>query len=436
MVTVTKNTPSVSIIIPSYNGKHLLRDCLSSLYDLHYPSKSLDIKVIDNVSTDGTAQYVHRNFRKVQVLHNDENNFCKANNLGIKHSRAEMVAFLNNDTKVEKEWLKALVESIGAEEHIGCAGSKVLFPDGKIQSAGHYEFPNFRWGDRGLREPDLGQYETAEEMNSLSGSSVLFRRSCLDDVGYFDEDFVMYLEDVDIFLRCRKKNWKLLYVPTSIVHHIFHGTADERSVRFYIERNRLLLIAKHFPHELSRALESKEYSLRHEELYTILPDLFFKLLKHHNRDSLQPTLKDFFASLQKVYNLSKDQVVQELNNSLADTRKQMSADIQNEKARLEAEALKLKENVENNYAQLEDLKNTFVQKEQDLVSLNLSLAGAQEKLNALTLESAHREDKFAELEKERESLTRELSLRSEELLKEHQAMDLVRTEVGALDHNI
>ncbi|MGA2775334.1 MAG: glycosyltransferase, partial [Candidatus Omnitrophota bacterium] len=440
MVTVTKNTPSVSVIIPSYNGKHFLKECLSSLYELRYPSKSLDIKVVDNVSTDGTAQYVHRNFRKVQVLRNDENNFCKANNLGIKNSRGELVAFLNNDTQVEKDWLKALVESIEGSEQIGCVGSKVLFPDGRIQSAGHYEFPNFRWGDRGLHEPDIGQYETAEEVNSLSGSSVLFRRRCLDDVGYFDEDFIMYLEDVDIFLRCRKKNWKLLYVPASIVHHSFHGTVDEKSVRFYIERNRLLLIAKHFPQELSHALESKEYSLRNEELFNILPDLFMKLLKHHNKDSLQSTLKDFFASLKRVYNLSKDQIVQELNNSLADSRKQMSEDMQQEKARLESDVFKLKDNLEKNYTQLEELKKALTQKDallQEISQIQASLevkvnqkeqdlTGLQEKLNRLSLNSAHREEKFSELQEEREALAGELSGRSEELLKEHQVVDTLK----------
>ena len=432
MVTVIKNTPTVSVIIPSYNGKHLLKDCLSSLYELNYPSRSLDIKVVDNTSTDGTTQYVHRNFRKVQVLRNDENNFCKANNLGIKNSRAEMVAFLNNDTKVEKEWLKALVDSISTEEHIGCAGSKVLFPDGKIQSTGHYEFPNFRWGDRGLREPDIGQYETTEEVNSLCGASVLFRRSCLDDVGYFDEDFVMYLEDVDIFLRCRKKNWKLLYVPTSIVHHAFHGTADEKSVRFYIERNRLLLIAKHFPNELSRALESKEYSLRQEELYSILPDLFFKLLKQHTLDSLKPALKDFFSSLQKVYNLSKDQVVQELNNSLADARKQMSADMQNQKIQLEGEALKLKEKAENNYAQLEELKKVLLDKDTLLQKVSQARLSMETKVSQLT----GVQDKFSKLQQEREKLNNELSLRSEELVKGQEFTNTLKVEVSALEHKI
>ncbi|MFA4888700.1 MAG: glycosyltransferase [Candidatus Omnitrophota bacterium] len=315
-----KESERVSVIIPTYNGKHLLKECLSSLYELDYPAKQFEIKLVDNNSTDGTAQYVRRHFRKVEVLRNPENNYCKANNLGIAHSRAPFLAFLNNDTAVDRYWLRALVDSMYQDKRIGCVGSKVIFPDGRIQSAGHYEFPNFRWGDRGLREPDIGQYALSEEVGSLSGSSVLFRRFCLDDVGNFDEDFIMYLEDVDIFLRCRQKAWKLLYVPTSVVRHAFHGTAEEKHVHFYIERNRLLLIAKHFPRELSRALETKEHSLTYEELYRILPDIFLKLFFLHKDDVLKPVLSEFCLSLQRVYNFSKDQAVQELNKMLRNAR--------------------------------------------------------------------------------------------------------------------
>ena len=316
----TFSYPDVSVVVVNHNGKRYLEKCLSSLKHLDYKKEKLQIVMVDNCSTDGSSNFVKRQFPGVRVLHNDINNYAKANNIGIKSSDGEFVALLNNDTYVDKNWLSELINVTKKHQRIGCAGSKVLFPDGRIQSAGHYEFPNFYWGDRGLREPDIGQYDFSEEVSSLSGASVLFRRKCLEEVGFLDEDFVMYLEDVDLFLRCRDKEWKLVYAPKSIVYHEFHGTADNKLVNYYIERNRLLLIAKHFPEKLSDALIGKGYFVHdkdaafHNEIYSILPEVFTKLLNAHGRKTMHILMPNIFENLKKLDNLKKDAVVQSLNS--------------------------------------------------------------------------------------------------------------------------
>ena len=319
--------PDVSVIVANHNGKKHLEKCFSSLRNLDYEKEKLQIIMVDNCSTDGSDGFVKRRFPYVRILHNDVNNYAKANNIGIKSSDGEYAALLNNDTYVDKNWLNELIKVIRKNNRIGCTGSKVLLPDGRIQSTGHYEFPNFYWGDRGLREPNLGQYDFSEEVSSLSGSSVLFRRKCLEDVGFLDEDFVMYLEDVDLFLRCRDKEWKLMYAPKSIVYHEFHGTASYKLVNYYIERNRLLLIAKHFPEKLSDALIGKGYFVHdkdaamHNEIYSILPEVFTKLLNVHGRKTMHILMPGIFENLKKLENLRKDTVMQFLNNEQENLKK-------------------------------------------------------------------------------------------------------------------
>ncbi|MCM8823168.1 MAG: glycosyltransferase, partial [Candidatus Omnitrophica bacterium] len=359
---INKDYPFVSIIIVNYNGKHLLKDCLLSLYDMDYPKSRFEVIVVDNGSHDGSKEYINKHFPATKVLNNQENNYCKANNLGIKEAKGDYIAFLNNDTKVDKNWLKELVRNIRSDERIGCCGGKVLFPDGKIQSTGHYEFPNFCWGDRGLREIDIGQYEYLEEVNSLSGVAILFRRNCLEEVGFFDEDFMMYLEDVDMFIRCKQQGWKLLYVPKAIVYHKFHGTAEESLVRFYVERNRLLVIAKHFPEGLSRALDNSHQQLSNDELFRIIPDILLKLIDSHKIGNLNTALEGIFNSLHRRYNLSKDRVIQELNNEL--------------------------KNREERLRQLEETKNDLSAK---LEVKTKELEKIKEDLNVLQIEKVNRE---------------------------------------------
>ena len=110
---------------------------------------------------------------------------------------------------MDRNWLIELVRAINQDDTIGAVTSKILFPNGKIQSTGHYELPNFYWTDRGFKENDKGQYDQTEEVQSISHCAALYRRECLDDMGYLDEDFNMYMEDVDMSIRARQKKWHL-----------------------------------------------------------------------------------------------------------------------------------------------------------------------------------------------------------------------------------
>ncbi len=189
--------PIVSIIIVNYNGKKYLKECFDSLYNLNYPSDRIEIIMVDNGSSDSSLEFTEKSYPRVKVIKNNINNYCKAINLGINSAKGKYAAMLNNDTKVDENWLTELVKAIEADKQIGGAGSKILYMDGKIESAGHQELPNFYWSDKDHDK----QFDKPQDADSLCGCAILYRKNALEDVGYFDEDFNMYLEDVDMSIR-------------------------------------------------------------------------------------------------------------------------------------------------------------------------------------------------------------------------------------------
>jgi GT2 family glycosyltransferase len=314
MGTLTmREMPLVSIIVVNHNGKKFLKMCFDSLFNLNYPEGKLEIIMVDNCSQDDSVDYVRKNYPNIKIIKNDINNYCRANNLGIKRAKGEYVALINNDLEVENNWLIELIKVIEADKTIGAVTSKVLFPDGKLQSTGHYQFPNFYWSDRGFKEVDKGQYNKVEEVFSISHCAALYRKECLNDVGLLDEDFNMYMEDVDMSIRINKKGWRLFYIPESIAYHKFHGSIDDALVDFYSERNRLLLVAKHYPDKLSEALFGKGYwtALNKKDLMEILPFVFVKLIKHNEKERVISLLQDIFEGLSKILNLEKDYLIKQ-----------------------------------------------------------------------------------------------------------------------------
>ncbi len=310
----------ISIITVNYNGRRLLKPCLDSVFGLNYPKSKLEVIVVDNGSTDGSVELVRKKYPRVKLIFNHVNNYCRANNLGIKHSQGRYLSLINNDVRLSKNWLIELLKVAQSDSRIGAVTSKILFPDRRINSTGHVEFSNLYWADRGFKEKDKGQYSKIEEIESLSHCSCLYNRSCLEDVGLLDEDFNMYLEDVDMSLRARQRGWKLFYSPEAICYHRFHGTAKEDLVDFYCERSRLLLVAKHYPEKLSDTLFGKGYFTvtnefrQRKDIYDILPDVFSKLFKHHNTKILNDNLPDIWRTLKKILNVEKHYLIQHLDS--------------------------------------------------------------------------------------------------------------------------
>ncbi len=245
-----KSTPVVSVIIVSYNGMHLLRDCLDSLRGQTF--RDFECILIDNASTDESVEFVRKHYPEVRIIQNQKNlGYGGGNNVGITASSGKYIALLNNDTKADANWLQRLVEAIEEDEKIGMCASKILnyYNPETIDNTGLLLYKDGIARGRGRLEKDVGQYASSEEVFFPSGCAGLYKREMLDGIGLFDEDFFLYLDDVDIGMRGRLAGWKCIYVPDAVVYHKYSATTEPYSSlkAYLVERNRIWIVMKYFP---------------------------------------------------------------------------------------------------------------------------------------------------------------------------------------------
>jgi GT2 family glycosyltransferase len=300
--------PICSLIIVNYNGLRHTKDCLKSLQKLAYPESQLDLIVIDNCSQDDSVNRLRELFPKVRIFVNTANNFAKALNLGISEAKGQYIGFLNNDATLDSQWLAILVKLLETDRKVGATSGKLLFKDGRINSAGIQQLPNFYWRDVGFGEKDSGQYDTKREVEGLCWAAVLFRRECLEDVGPIDEDFVMYFEDVEFSKRCHKRGWEMLYTPTAIAHHEYRGSSKgSKLTEYFCNRNRFLYLAKHEPLQLVKAIHTsdfftnKQYDLLFESLFVAIK----KLLDYQKPEVIATVLPQLSEKLAVIYSRMK-----------------------------------------------------------------------------------------------------------------------------------
>jgi len=242
----------ISVVVVNWNRKELLRACLASL--ARQTGVRFETIVVDNGSTDGSADLAEQEFG-ARVIRNHENRgFCGANNQGIAAAGGEFIALLNNDAEADPGWLQALVDACSKDTAYGMAASKVLEWEDptRIDKVGHLIFPDGQNRGRGTGALDRGQYDQEEEVLWPDGSAALYRKSMLDEIGGFDEDFFAYADDAELGLRARIAGWRCIYTPKAVVRHHRGSTLGKGSVRRLelIERNRVLLALKLFPWSL------------------------------------------------------------------------------------------------------------------------------------------------------------------------------------------
>ena len=240
--------PLISVIIVNYNGKKFLSDCFSSLFSQTY--HPFEVIMVDNNSNDGSVEFVKQNFPDVKVLCQPGNlGFAGGTNAGIHAAGGEFILTLNNDTIISTDFIKELAEPMVSDTSVGMCASKMIFPDGRINSTAICISRSGAAWDRGMGEPDRGQYDVGEEVFGPCAGAALYRRSMLDSIGLFDEDFFLYMEDVDLAFRARLSGWKCLYTPAARVTH-FHGGSTEPGSDlsvYFGNRNLLWYTVKNFP---------------------------------------------------------------------------------------------------------------------------------------------------------------------------------------------
>jgi GT2 family glycosyltransferase len=242
----------ISVVVVNWNRKELLRACLLSLS--RQSTSDFETIVVDNGSTDGSADMAEREFG-VRAIRNSENRgFCAGNNQGIAAARGEFVALLNNDAEANPTWLAELHRACASLPEIGMAASKILVWEDptRIDKAGHLIFPDGQNRGRGTGQLDLGQFDREEEVLWPDGCAAMYRKPMLDRIGGFDEDFFAYGDDAELGLRARIAGYRCLYAPRAVVRHHRGATLGKDSAWrvTLIERNRVLLAAKLFPWSL------------------------------------------------------------------------------------------------------------------------------------------------------------------------------------------
>ncbi len=240
--------PQISVIVLNYNGKKFLEPCLASLISQTF--QDFEIILVDNGSTDGSTDFVRQHFPSVTILETGKNlGFAGGSNRGISCATGEFILTLNNDTIADPRFLEEIIKPVIRDSQIGMCAPRMLLPDGRMYSAGITIFRNGSAVDRGIFEPDSGLYDMEEEVFGPCAGAALYRRSMLDGIGLFDEDFFLYMEDVDLAFRARFYGWKCVYVPAARVVHFYGGTTGRESDLsvYYGNRNSLWCIIKNYP---------------------------------------------------------------------------------------------------------------------------------------------------------------------------------------------
>lgn len=232
-----------SIVMPVYNRMELTKDCLTALAGMN-DQPEYELIIVDNGSTDGTADFLRQLSGDVQIIRNEENRgFAKACNQGAKVARGRYLVFLNNNTIPQTGWLEALVREVEQDRDIAVVGSKLLYGDGTIQHAG-LVFPRTGGIPYHLYQHLPGDCQAVSgrrEFQCVTAACMLVRRESFEEVGGFDEAYRNGFEDVDLCLRIREQGHRIVYQPRSVVIHLEEPTFrrkahDEENTRLFLSR--------------------------------------------------------------------------------------------------------------------------------------------------------------------------------------------------------
>jgi GT2 family glycosyltransferase len=243
---------AIPIIIVNWNGKKFLSECFEGLRRQTY--QPLTITLVDNGSTDGSADFVKKTYPEVKIICLGRNEgFSIANNIAIKNSDSAYTALLNNDAVAHPNWLKSLVDALEANPQAGFAASKMLlYDDHNIIDRAGDAYTSAGTGLLRGRGIPADSYSEQEWIFGACAGAALYRTQMLRDIGLFDEDFFLLYEDVDLSFRAQLKGYKCLYDPGAIVYHKASSSIvhDSPISVYYSHRNLEWVYVKNMPSKL------------------------------------------------------------------------------------------------------------------------------------------------------------------------------------------
>ena len=282
-----QNHPSVCVMVLNYNGQQFLQDCFESLQKCTYPN--FNVMMVDNKSTENDVEYVSQNFPEVQIVQTGSNSgYSRAYNIAFEHSEAKYFVLLNNDVKVQPDWLEYLVEAAEQDENIGAVQPKIqsMVQEGYFEYAGasggfmdYLGYPFMRGRLFFDIEKDQGQYDTEAELFWTSGAAMFVRASALEKSGVLDEDFVHHMEEIDLCWRLHLAGYNLKVIPKSMILHYDGGTIKPFSFMklYWNHRNGIFMLIKNLSGKNLWSTLAKRYSLDTINIfYSALARLDFK----------------------------------------------------------------------------------------------------------------------------------------------------------------
>jgi GT2 family glycosyltransferase len=256
----------VSVTIVTYNSGRFIKKCLESVLAQKYPNK--EIIVIDNCSTDGTADLLEQFEDRCRVVYNDSNiGFAAAQNQAIGLSSGDWVLALNPDVLLQPNFIHAMADAGHIDAKIGTVCGKLLTMTATfeipskpvVDSTGIYFTPMLRHLDRGSQEIDNGHYLHYEYVFGATAAAALYRREMIEDISvdgeFFDSDFFVYREDADVAWRAQLFGWKCIYVPHARGYHVRTVVPGNRralppAINMHSVKNRFIMRIKNISGDL------------------------------------------------------------------------------------------------------------------------------------------------------------------------------------------
>lgn len=237
---------SVSIIIVTYNCKGYIKNCIESIKTQEIPQNfQVEIIIVDNRSSDGTADFIRDNYPSIRIIENESNmGYGAANNVGVKNSKGEYTVILNPDTILNENWLKELINPLTNHDKLITTPKVLLYDGSRINVCGltiHFTGLGFT---RGF-EADADDFSVPEYVGGFSGSCFAVKRDYFMELGGFDEEIFLYGEDIELSWRANLKGYKILFVPSSVVKHDYKLEVSPQKL-YYLEKSRYMILRKYY----------------------------------------------------------------------------------------------------------------------------------------------------------------------------------------------
>jgi len=234
-------TELASVIIVNYNHKKYLEACITSILKQDPPH---EIIIVDNCSSDDSIDFITNKFSQIRIVKNIQNlGYGAAVNIGVRHANGKYLVILNPDTIVEDKWLSELIKPLTTDEKLMTTPKILLYDGSAINTCGNIVHFTGLGFTNGLKK-QINAFSDPSFEYGISGCCFAIKKTDFETLSGFDERFFLYCEDTDLTWRAYLNDFRIMYVPWSVVRHDYKLKLSSQKI-FYLERNRYLLLRKY-----------------------------------------------------------------------------------------------------------------------------------------------------------------------------------------------